>query len=163
MNFKYGKIFKNNQTQKIEVVSYMSSCDYYSFIQEKKSLGLSQVIISSELMLKSIEFYFLDRKFDIMGIELMEKDNIFCDEIDDYIQKTNKDRGYFTRLMEKLKFLSDTDTIEILKVNLRKRNESGSPTSVLIQVNGIVRINDTSYEEEVKEIKREIERYFLIE
>lgn len=31
MNFKYGKIFKNNQTQKIEVVSYMSSCDYYSF------------------------------------------------------------------------------------------------------------------------------------
>ena len=111
------KIFKLFQEKNSNVVGIEYSSElqknYFQFVESQYKKGLRQVIVTSKLMLKIIEEYFLNQNYRIIDINLGEEDFEMKDEIDNILKMIEKDRGKFFYLLKRLEFISNNSSIDI--------------------------------------------------
>lgn len=155
MTNKYGKLFKNLSTNKICCCSYDVNQNYYLFIQNMLEKGYHQCIVTSDIMIKLIEYYILNGNVEVTSIEFMIEDDELSEEIALILKLMQKNKGYLDVLTKKLSFLSENDSIEVKKVNFRKTVENGSLFSV--QVNGIVIVSDFDFNNVVSSVSKIVE------
>ena len=156
MKYQHGKFFKKGFPSNKELVKieYSPAKDeYYSFVKKQREKGFGQVIVTSEMMIKIIKDYFLEKKFRIAKIEFMIEDNGLENEVNGILNKLYDDRGYFNLLVDKLMFLIEESSIDIKKIDLKGRSDNKS-TSIYVQVNGVFGINENDFLEESENMIR---------
>lgn len=161
MKLKEGKIFRNSKNKEnIEIFPKeydKSKNDYYGFIKKYNEIGLKQVIITSEIMIKLIEIYTVSRKFNINKIDFIVEDSVLDDEINMYLHKIREDRANLVYLLDHLKFLSHDDSIDIKSITLQGKTINTDKISrLIIRVNGLFSISDYSYKNESDYLSDEI-------
>lgn len=157
---KYFKIFqeKNRNIVGIEYSSDDQRKNYFNFIKEQHNRGLIQVIITSELMLKILEKYFIERKFKINKIKFAEEDSVLIKEIEIILENVSKDREYFFLLLKKLECIANNSSIDIEEIELLStERKNGKYIKIAIRVNGIIILDEVNYDCELKEISKVIE------
>ena len=124
-----GKLFRKIDTfpQKITCLAMDDSVEYYDFLKKCHINGFRQIIITSEIMIKFIDYFVLDFNYEIYSIEFMEDD---------------KD---LSKLKEQLLFLSEKSSIEIQRIYFKGRDAQGRALNFYLQSNGIFGINDAHY------------------
>lgn len=152
---KYGKIFKDSSTNRICCFSYDEKQNYYAFIQEMLQQGYHQCIVTSDIMIKIIEYYILNGNTEVTSIEFMIEEDELENDINNTLKLMKKNSGYWEILRKKLSFLSENDSIEMKRISFRKTSENGSLFS--IQVNGIVIVSDFDFDNILKSISEIIE------
>ena len=157
------KIFKLFQEKNSNVVGIEYSSElqknYFQFVESQYKKGLRQVIVTSKLMLKIIEEYFLNQNYRIIDINLGEEDFEMKDEIDNILKRIEKDRGKFFYLLKRLEFISNNSSIDIEYINLSSNSpKNGKYITFTIKVNGIVIIEDDLEEIEIKKILELVEK-----
>jgi UTP-glucose-1-phosphate uridylyltransferase len=165
MKFKEGKVFRNSKNIKnIEIIAKeydKTKNDYYGFIKKYNSLGLRQVIITSEIMIKLIEIYTVSRRFSINEIDFMVEDYVLDDEINMYLSNIKEDRANLVYLLEHLKFLAHDDSIDIKSITLQGQSINiEKEFRVIIRVNGLFSISDYSYGDESEFLVEKISDIF---
>lgn len=157
MKVKCGKFFlKDNH---IKAIPYSNQCDYYKFVQEYSRNGYFQVVMTSSIMLEILKKYFIERKFNIVNVEFMEEDRDLIEDISAILKEIRSDRGNFLTLVEKLKFLNESTSVEIKKIELSNYREKIG-TYLYLQVNGIYGIDSNNYDIEENYIKSIVEEHF---
>ena len=154
MKIKCGKLFIKENC--ISPIVYDDS-DYYRFVKNYSEQGYYQVILSSTIMIDLLQNYFVERKFEIVGIDFMEEDEVLKNEIDILIRQIGESREKFCYLIEKLKFLNEDSSIEVKKLELKHLDRLGS-TFLYLQVNGLYGIYIKHYDTEENYIKDIVER-----
>ncbi|MBK5244274.1 MAG: hypothetical protein JJE18_04485 [Eubacteriaceae bacterium] len=151
---------KNNGIKNIEFLPYDPAVDrdYYSFVRNKRKLNYSQVIITSEMMISLIDYYFIERSASITSIELMEEDEEIEVDITRILSKMTNDRAYYSRLIELLRFVQDKSSIDVKKITI-KNTEQDKQFQLYIQVNGLVGVDEEFYQNETSEIGCRLESY----
>ena len=84
MKLEKGKLFRSSTATLKRVCSRKweeSTTEYYSFIKSCKNEGYRQIIISSEIFIKLIEYFVIQLGFSIVKIEFMEDDDEFSKNI----------------------------------------------------------------------------------
>lgn len=155
MNCKYGKLFKNLSTNQVCCLQYDKNQNYYAFIKEMHDKGFNQCIVTSDIMIKIIQKFVLKGNIEIISIEFMVDDSELEAEISGILQAMKQNAGYWDVLKQKLKFLSQDDSIEMKKVSFRSLNGMGALFS--IQVNGVMIISETEFENVSKSVSKIIE------
>jgi len=158
MKREMGKIFVKYLSggKDIVTIPYNPSIetDYYAFIKRNYENETIQFILTSEIMVKLLEHYFLDRKCIISNIEFMEDDEALRSRIDEILNLLKDDRGYFSELISEIDFLSYDSSIDIKRMEFKcKRAEAGKSSRIMFQVNGIFEIDADNYESESKNIE----------
>lgn len=155
MKMKSGKFYLKNDN--ITPIEYDKEMDYYKFVKKYNNLGYYQVILPSDVMIEILKYYFCDRKFKIVSVELLEEDDDLSSEINFLIDQIGNDRDFFVDLVERLNFLKSNSSVEIKKIELSsyKNNES---TLLYFQVNGVFGIDNDSYEKEIQYLSEIVER-----
>lgn len=141
---KCGKLFKNSSTNRICYFSYDEKQNYYAFIQSMLQQGYHQCIVTSDIMIKIIEYYILSGNAEVTSIEFMIEEDELEYDIVKTLEAMKKNPGYWEILRKKLAFLSENDSIEIKRASFRKTVENGSLFSV--QVNGIIVVSDFDFD-----------------
>ena len=141
---KQGKLFRNNDSGKVECAEYDVNQNYYAFIQDKQKEGYNQCIVTSDIMIEIMQCFLLNNRVEITSINFMVDDNELESEIQTILSSMKQNAGYWEILKNKLSFLSQNDSIEIKKVNYRLLTGNGALFS--IQVNGIVTISENQYD-----------------
>ena len=155
MKYKLAKFFKDD-IGNIVVFDYSSQDDYYSFVKKYRDKGYSQVIITSEIMVDLIKYYFIERKFRLAALELIAMDPELHNELDTIINEMSEDRDYFSILLSRLDFLLEETSIDIKKVELNNKLD----TSIYLQVNGIFGISEKKYDVESQYLIEQLSRCF---
>ena len=148
MKLEKGKLFRNSTATFKRVCSRKweeSTTEYYSFIKSCKNEGYRQIIISSEIFIKLIEYFVVRLGFSIVKIEFMEEDNEFLENIDILISNMEKDRAFYSKLQDQLKSISEKSSVEIKRVTFKRRNNLLAERCFM-QSNGVIGINQESYD-----------------
>lgn len=146
MRMQYAKIFKIQDKSEYIKVDYSPQEDnYYAFLKKQYDIGMKQIVVTSNLMIKILKEYFLKRKFHIPRIEFMIDDFELSEEISYYLKKLTTNREYFALLLEKIHFLVEESSIDIRKIELA---DGTNGVKLSIQVNGIWAINQERFDEE---------------
>lgn len=164
MSDKFYKLFRKRNGARVEVEMpqyYPSEDNYYELIKKYSDRGWMQVIISSDMMLYLLKYYFHRRGGRISDFVLLEDDNEFCDEIRDLVEAVSKNREMFSVLLKHLCFLRDENSIEIQKISMNCMTENDEMSFVTIQSNGVVEIDDTAGGEE-SNIKEIVEQFYEV-
>lgn len=155
------KIFKFfiEKNENIVAIPYLQEDQkkYFSFVKEQYEKGSRQIIITSKIMLKVLEEYFLNKKFRIIEIKFAEEDFELNQEIEKYLEEVEKDRGCFFKLLNKLEVIANNSSIDIEKIELvssKRINEVY--TSLSLKVNGIVIIDGSTIENDINNIIKNI-------
>ena len=111
MKTKIGKIFRDKISGRLITVEYQPADGYYSLVQREQQIGHSQVIITSNIMLRISEMLLTKYAFDIVGIEFMVEGEDFEDEIHTLILALKDNKAYWASLKEKLQFLQKESTV----------------------------------------------------
>lgn len=132
------KIFRKNEDGSIHGFPYDPSSDYYAFIQDIRSRGYAQCILTTDIMLEEADHFLLNENGNVTGIELYEDDAVLSKQLTNLISKMRTNKAYWSVLKDKLNFLNNTaiavESIEICG------NKQGS-YKVVFRVNGIVEIS----------------------
>lgn len=145
LKLKEAKIFKDT-SNKLTFVNYNPDTDdYFNFIAEQyNKRQLNQVIITSNIMIILI-FSLVDKyKFCLERVEFMNDDDTLDNEIQNLVNNINNEEN-FIFLLHKLLLLSYEQSIDILKIHLKKRYEHKS-TQIKIQANGIFFIDKSNFD-----------------
>lgn len=154
-----GKIFLDNFNELVGLIYTPSpNIDYYSYIKEQSDLGYHQVIITSQMMINLIEYLCIDRDFEVTKIELLEEDINQDDTISQYLNLTKKNKIYFHKLIEELKFIKDESSIDIKRVHFIGHSKDKKCFRFFIQVNGIYEIDKEFFEYETNELIKLLKR-----
>ena len=92
-------------------------------------------------MLEIIKKYFIDYNFDLIGLSFVEEDNELDDEIKKMLNKIEKNRVYFIKLLEKLECIANDSSIDIESIEMRSSNKC---VFFSIRVNGILSIDENN-------------------
>ncbi len=161
MNHKMGKIFWKNTEGKrtLSFIDYDPKIEheYYEFVKKYHLDGFHQVILNSEVILKLTSYYFLNRGMSISEVLFLEDDETLSSRIDGLISKCSFERGYFTKILEELKFVHEESAIDIKRISLINKTGSNMPYSIFFQVNGIIGIDELSYENEKSTVSQTIQ------
>lgn len=159
MKNNYAKLFVNKLDNKIVKVKYSPGHDdYYSIVKENCIKGYRQIIITSKIMTSIIEEYFYTKLYKVSSIEFMEEDISLKNEIGSILRELKDERAYFGVLLEKINFLSEESAIDIKSIELRGRNSDKQAINILLQVNGVIGINEKYFEKESEILIKMIER-----
>ena len=151
MFFKEAKVFKDDSDSLVCVDYNPKNIAYFDLIENQKERGLSQFIITSDIMIKLISMFVVERKFVIVSVQFMNDDDDLNREVQGLIDRVEQNNIYFADLLNELHFLSDEQSIDILKIKLKRRKESKS-TQLKIQANGIFFIDNESFKSESKKL-----------
>lgn len=149
---KFVKIFKELSTNKVTCLEYDVNINYYSFIQQKQKEGFCQCIVTSDIMIKIMQYFVLKENTEISSIEFMVEDSDLEQDIKTTIGLMKQNAGYWEILKQRLSFLSQHDSIEMKKVSFRSLNGTGALFSV--QVNGVIIVSDSAFESITKCIEK---------
>lgn len=147
MRYTKAKLFYDNHNKIVCVEYDENKTDYYSFVSDCRKQGLHQIIISSEMMIDIIKEYYLEYNYKVNKIELMEEDPDIEVQVHQIIENIEKNPYRLSELVEFLKYIAERSSIEIKRIYIRNRHNSGDPTSIFIQSNGIVGINTETFRE----------------
>ncbi|WP_270749686.1 hypothetical protein [Fusobacterium hominis] len=155
---KFFKFFIEKE-KNIVAIPYLQEDQkkYFRFVKEQYEKGSRQIIITSKIMLKVLEEYFLNKKFRIVEIKFAEEDLELNQEIEKYLEEVEKDRGCFFKLLNKLEVIANNSSIDIEKIELvssKRINEAY--TSFSLKVNGIVIIDGNTIENDINSIIKNI-------
>lgn len=158
---KIGKVFKKKESDRksIRFLLYDQSQDhdYYSFVRDKRDLDYHQVIITSEMMIDILDYYFMARHASISSIELMESDAQLEQKIQEILLKMDVDRAYYSKLITLLNFIKEKFSIDLKKINIKNKNEDDQ-FRLYVKVNGLVGIDEIVYDKETNMIGLLLER-----
>ena len=165
MQKKLGKVFVKYLSEKKEFVTvpYSPSIDndYYIFIKNNYNNNLSQFILTSEIMVKLLNHYFLTRNFNITNIDFIEEDSTLKKDVESTIEMINGDRKYFNLLLNNIKFLSTQSSIDIARIEFKsKSTETNTTIRLMLQVNGIFEIDGNNYEYESNYLRNFLESLY---
>lgn len=145
MKKKSFKLFRNQENNIVGInYSNRDQQQYFSFIKEQQEKGFYQVIITSRLMLKILEKYFLEYNYKIEDLRFEEDDEEVEKQKNYILDEIENDRGYFIKLVDKLKFLSKNLSIDIYEMSLTSLKTYGN---IKIKVNGIINTDDIKFDE----------------
>ena len=148
MKLEKGKLFRSSTATLKRVCSRKweeSTTEYYSFIKSCKNEGYRQIIISSEIFIKLIEYFVIQLGFSIVKIEFMEDDDEFSKNISILILNMEKDRAFYSDLQDQLRSISEKSSVEIKRVTFKRRNISLAERC-FIQSNGVIGVNQESFD-----------------
>jgi hypothetical protein len=141
---KTGKLFYGIEKKQVSVVEYDSSSgDYYALILEAQKKGCRQVILTSDIMIKIAEAFLTTESATITDIAFFVEDDNLQKEIAKLIELMRQNSAYWGALKDKLKFLSEDDSIDIKKISLQGKNDGGFLISLF--VNGVISISESAY------------------
>lgn len=144
MKMKTGKLFYGIEKKQVSVVEYDSSSgDYYALILEAQKKGCRQVILTSDIMIKIAEAFLTTESATITDIAFFVEDDNLQKEIAKLIELMHQNSAYWGALKDKLKFLSEDDSIDIKKISLQGKNDGGFLISLF--VNGVISISESAY------------------
>lgn len=144
MKMKTGKLFYGIEKKQVSVVEYDSSSgDYYALILEAQKKGCRQVILTSDIMIKIAEAFLTTESATITDIAFFVEDDNLQKEIAKLIELMRQNSAYWGALKDKLKFLSEDDSIDIKKISLQGKNDGGFLISLF--VNGVISISESAY------------------
>lgn len=155
---KYFKFFME-ENEKIEAIPYLQEDQksYFKFVKSQYEKGLRQIIITSKIMIKILEEYFIDRKFRISEIKFAEEDIELNGEIEKYLTELERDRGYFLKLLKRLECIANNSSIDIEKLQLiSSERVEGSYITISLKVNGILIISENGIKSELNYISNNI-------
>lgn len=155
MKTLYGKVFKSTINDDLLYNNYSPAIEYYSFLKSCSDKGLRQVIITSEIMISLLKYYFVTRCFEITEIEFMVDDEDLSASIKKLLQKLNTDRAYWGELQNQLEVLNECSSIDIKKICIKATNTENS-FLMFIQVNGIFGISENVFDNEATELTKAI-------
>lgn len=140
MKFVQRKLFINSLNEGL-IMKTVPDGDYYAFVCKEMKSGLSQIVISSDIMVEILKFFFIEKKAKIVEIDFLEDDKSYKDQFSKLVNEANNDRAYFFKLLEELSFLSMQKTIDIKSIRLKfRKNEL--PIDIMISVNGLITIGE---------------------
>ncbi len=155
-----GKLFwkVDSITQKITCLTMDESIEYYNFLKKCHSDGFRQIIVTSEIMIKLIEYFVLESNYTLYSIDFMEEDKELEEEIQSLLEMCSNNVAYLSKVIEKLHFLSEKSSIDIQRIYFKGRDAENNAIKYFIQSNGIVGINEKHFLPISKEISNLIER-----
>ncbi len=106
--------------------------------------GYRQIIVSSEAMIELIKDFVLEQGLKVYRIEFAEDDSSLSDDIDNLLNEITVRPVLFSTLIEKLRFLAETSSIDISRIYISGRSKDGKAIDLYIQSNGIVAANDAA-------------------
>ena len=154
-----GKVFQNIQTGDIECFLYNPQQNYYSVVQSALESGYQQSIFTSSVMIALIEEFLLKYDSIINEIEFSVEDEELNQEIKKIIGKMKDNGAYWVILKDKLSFLSEYNSIDIQKVNIKSKQENGFLLS--LQANGIFDVTENAYDLVATEICNVVRRLIV--
>lgn len=163
MKHKLGKFFWEfeNDNRKLRIFDYdpAKDCDYYGYVKHYHQFGYHQLILTSDLILDLVSYYFLEKHLSISKIEFLEDDLNLNNRIQSLIESCKSDRAYFAELIKELNFISEESSIDIKRVSLINRiNQTEKPKSLFFQVNGIIGIDEKNYTNEIEVLIKKLQR-----
>lgn len=163
MKHKLGKFFwkYKNENRMLNVFDYepANNRDYYEYVKHYHQLGFHQLILTSDLIIDLVSYYFLEKHMSIGEIEFMEEDESLDEKIQNLIENCRIDRGYFTELIKELNFICEETSIDIKRIVLINQFDFNMlPKSIFFQVNGIIGIDEKSYENEIQSLIVNLQR-----
>lgn len=147
-----------DQTKKIIAIPYDDSYDYYSFVKEQHNAGYRQVIVTSESMINLIQVIVIGG-FQVFEIEMAEDDSELANEIGGLLERVRKNPACLSELVVRLGFLAEKSSIEIQRIRLKGRTETGTAVMGFIQSNGLFGVNSEMFEEIAEVIGHEVGRF----
>lgn len=155
---KFFKFFIE-KNENIIAIPYLqeNQKSYFKFVKQQYERGLRQIIITSKIMIKILEEYFLNKKFRIVEIKFAEEDLELNYEIEKALEELEKDRGYFFKLLKKLEFIANNSSIDIEKIELVSLERiDGAYVSVSVKVNGILVVKGNTISDEIAHVIKNI-------
>lgn len=106
MKFEKAKLFlkKENSEEIIESVLYDDNVEYYTFLRECKAKGYSQVIVTTEIMMRILREFVIKKGFLVYRIEFAEEDCELENEIKNLLKNIETNPAYFADCWIKLSF-----------------------------------------------------------
>lgn len=163
MKHTMSKLFGKYENGKTIVASFVyddSKTDYYTFVKVCRGKGYHQIILTSDIILSMLSFYFINKKMNISEIKFFEDDENIQDEIDVLLAECKQDRAFFSKLKEELSFLFDNESIEIKSIEMiGNYNYKGEdmPKSIFFKANGIIGIDKYVHDKEICVVKNFVE------
>lgn len=148
------KIFLNSSKDNLILKQVPSQQDYYSFIKEELAKELKQVSLPSSVLLDVLNYFFVERKATVTGIELLQDDDEYQEIIDNLISQTQDNRDYFVYLWKELTSSFREGSIEIKRIDLKMRNTNHVLAHISLSINGL--INYRGNKEFVEEVLKEL-------
>ncbi len=163
MRYKKAKFFwkKNNLSKIVSCLEYDDKIEYYSFIKTCYAKEYRQIIITSELMIEIIKYFAINKNLLVYEIELVEDDNELKEELELLIANTRKNGFFFQQLIEKLNFLAEQSSIDIQRIYIKGRDTENNAVNFFIQSNGIIGINNESFESISNDVRKIIKEYLM--
>lgn len=148
MEMVFTKLFRSfeNSCNVVDLVTYNPNNDYYNLIEEQYNLGKKQIILNSSFMIQLLEFFFVEKKFNIKSFEFAEDDGEYSERFKKIIINVNKNRNIFHKLLDNLETIRSEDSIEIFQMIL---NDDDNDIILNFKSNGII-IMDKEYFDEGK-------------
>lgn len=118
--------------------------EYYSFLKRQFDDGYRQIIVSSETMIELIKDSVINQGLKVYKIEFAEEDSSLSEDVASLLDAITVRPVLFNTLIEKLLFLAETSSIDINRIYISGRLDSGVAVDFYIQSNGIVAISDSA-------------------
>lgn len=149
MKIKKAKLFwkLGEKEKQIYSVSFDDNEEYYAFLKKCNLEGLRQIIISSELMITIIKKAVQEYGFSLYDIEFQEEDEHLLQEIKILLELIPSNKYLFVDLIEHLRFLSEKSSIDIKRIKIKGRDNSGVALNYYVQSNGVFGVTEGHYEE----------------
>ncbi|MBD5836029.1 hypothetical protein [Lactobacillus delbrueckii] len=142
MQYQKSKFFWKQENGHKLIISepYDDNCEYYSYLKEKRNVGMSQVIITSRLMIELIKTIYTQYKGSVSKIEFAEEDDELDEQTNRILESLRNERAYLTNLLELLQALNEKTSIDISRIYFRLEYQD-QDIAAYLQANGIVGIN----------------------
>lgn len=147
MLHKKAKLFwkVNDNPKTIFCIPYDDEQEYYTFLKKCHSDGYRQIILTSEIMVNLIEHFVLEKGLSIYQLEFMEEDEDLKFEVRNLLTAVSENIAYFSKLIDKLNFLSEKSSIDIQRVYFKGRNNKEEAVNFFLQSNGIIGVDNKNY------------------
>ena len=156
MQNTYGKLFRHATEEEVQCFSYDPQEDYYSMVNKLVDKGYQQCIFTSPIMISCIEHFLFHHSAQLLDIEFLVKDDSLKEEVHALIEKMSYNGIYWSKLKSKLEFLSNDESVDIKRVQIRCNEDMGY--LLTFQVNGVVYTDSNHYESTSNEIVEIVRR-----
>ncbi|MFW3504299.1 hypothetical protein ACN68I_00360 [Aerococcus viridans] len=154
MTTSFKKAFINKDYL-VKFVDYDGK-NYFQLISEQSTLGNRQIIINSKLILLLTEYFFSNKNFNIIEINLANnEDDSYVEKINEQANNINENRKYFDLFKQELEKFCTEDSIEISGINLKDKK-----SIITLKSNGILTIHGKLDYEILCELEGIIGSYF---
>ena len=160
MTLQTFKLFRKiDQVSALAVPFLPPKESYYKWCQYQATRNNRQVIVSNNIMLHLLKFYFIQKKANIL--ELETDHTKFNSEINKLTPVITKNRDYIIELYSLFLDYNEDEPLEITKLKIQYLNQQKNIT-ITIAINGIINITDTtSIDNELKTLSNQVDAFFL--